>query len=152
MNQLRFRTETTRNGVGALTPEVDGASLTALVRSYEEQRGYSPAGEYDGIVPEHFNFGDLALYYLGIEANQWPKPGEAWLLGCECGEAGCWPLAARITIESSLVVWSNFKQPHRPQWDYASFGSFTFDRDQYEQAVADGIALVRRSALPQDGS
>ena len=111
--------------------------------SYEATRGYEPAGEYDGLVPEHFNFGNLSRYYLGTEADQWPKPGEAWLLGCQCGEVGCWPLAVRITVDDSNVIWSNFAQPHRPDWDYAAFGPFKFDRRQYETAMANGIARLR---------
>lgn len=147
-NQLRFRAETTRNGANTLTPEVDGTSLITLVGSYEATRGYQPAGEYDGLVPEHFNFGDLSRYYLGTEANQWPKPGEAWLLGCQCGEVGCWPLAVRITVDSSTVTWSNFAQPRRSDWDYAAFGPFKFDRRQYEGAMANGIAALKDATQP----
>lgn len=64
MNQLSFRTETTPNAAGALTPGVDGTSPITLVGSYEATHGYEPAGEYDGLVPEHFNFGNLSRYYL----------------------------------------------------------------------------------------
>lgn len=148
MNQLRIRAEATLNGAGALTPEVDGTSLIMLVGSYEATRGYDPAGEYGGLVPEHFDFGNVSRYYLGTEANQWPKLGEAWLLGCQCGEVGCWPLAVRITVDSSNVIWSNFAQPHRPSWDYGAFGPFKFDRRQYAKAIANGIARLRDATQP----
>lgn len=114
INQLRFRAETINNGAGSLIPEVDGTSFVTLVGSYESTRGYNPAGDYGGLVPAHFNFGDLSRYYLGLEANQWPKMGEAWLLGCHCGEIGCWLLGARITVGGTNVTWSASQQPHRP--------------------------------------
>lgn len=143
MNQLRFRAETIPDGAGCLIPEVDGTSLITLIGSYEYVHGYDPAGGYSGLVPEHFDFGDLSHYYLGTEANQWPKIGEAWLLACDCGEVGCWPLAARITVDDTTVTWSTFQQPHRPEWDYSAFGPFKFGRRQYEKAIENGIALLR---------
>lgn len=148
ISQLRFRTETIHNGAGSLIPEVNGTSLATLIGSYESARGYYPAGGYGGLVPEHFNFGDLSRYYLGAEASQWPKLGEAWLLGCDCGEVGCWPLAARITVDGTTVTWSTFQQPHRPDWDYSAFGPFKFDRQQYEKAVHIGMARLKDANKP----
>jgi hypothetical protein len=57
------------------------------------------------------------------------------LLGCGCGEVGCSPLMARITVTDDTVTWDEFEQPTRPGWDYDGFGPFTFDRAQYEQAL-----------------
>ncbi len=82
-----------------LIPYVDAASLIDLVNQYEEDRGYAPAGGYAGLIPAHFNFGDLTRYYLGRGDRQWPEPGQAWLLACDCGEVGCWPLQARIHVD-----------------------------------------------------
>lgn len=148
ISQLRFRAETIHNGAGSLVPEVNGTSLVTLIGSYESAHGYDPAGGYGGLVPEHFNFGDLSRNYLGSEASQWPKSGEAWLLGCDCGEVGCWPLAARITVDGTTVTWSTFQQPHRPDWDYSAFGPFTFDRQQYEKAVHIGMARLKDATKP----
>lgn len=135
---LTLEAELIDNAVTALVPHIDGMSLVALVAGYETERGFEPAGSYSGIIPAYFSFGDLALYYEARESPQWPRPDHAWLLGCDCGEVGCWPLTARITITGDSVIWSHFQQGHRPGWDYTGFGPFIFDRDQYAQAVADG--------------
>lgn len=147
-NHLRFRVETIHNSAGSLVPEVDGTSLVTLVGGYESARGYEPAGGYGGLVPEHFDFGDLSLFYLGSGARQWPQPGEAWLLGCDCGEVACWPLGARITVDGAKVRWSAFEQPHRPEWDYSAFGPFVFARQQYEKAIQNGLARLKEATEP----
>ena len=53
-------------------------------------------------------------------------------LGCECGEPGCWPLMAHITVRDQEVLGGSFEQPHRrDKWTYDDF-----DRSQYEAALA----------------
>jgi hypothetical protein len=42
------------------------------------------------------------------EDEQWPRPGYAWLLARDCGEAGCWPLEARIITSAETVTWTSF--------------------------------------------
>lgn len=102
----------------SLVPVVDGVPLTELVAAYEASREFDVVGGYGGIVPDFFNFGDLSLHYLGVAERQWPGQGMVWLLGCDCGEVGCWPLEARVNVTSGTVVWSAFRQPHRPDRDY----------------------------------
>jgi hypothetical protein len=58
-----------------------------------------------------------------------------YLLGCQCGEVGCWPLAARIVKTGNTMVWDMFRQEHRPDRDYSSFGPFTFDAEQYKTVI-----------------
>ena len=123
------------DGPVSLVPSIDGTALTALVQGFEEGKGYEPAGGYSGIVPAHFNFGDLRIYYLGRQPNQWPRPGHAWVLGCNCGEVGCWPLGVEISVTDDMVTWSKFEQPHRPDRDYTGLGPFRFHRSYYARAV-----------------
>jgi hypothetical protein len=33
------------------------------------------------------------------------------------------------------VIWSAWRQPHRPDWAYAGMPTFIFDRRQYELSV-----------------
>lgn len=122
-------------------PVVNGRRLTDLVTEYERSRNYGPGG-YGGLVPAYFNFGDLRAYLLGLDNHQWPRPGTAWLLGCECGEVGCWPLEARVRTRPTEVVWSDFTQPFRSDRDYLGFGPFTFVREQYETAVDDALGRL----------
>jgi len=126
----------------AITPVVGGRLLTEVVADFETRRDYRPAGGYDGLVPGTGRLGDLTRYYLGQDNGQWPAPGYAWLLGCDCGEPGCWPLKARITSDTTTVVWTDFTQPHRDSWDYTGLGPFVFGREQYEAAVRRAVNEV----------
>jgi hypothetical protein len=123
------------NGPLVLTPVVDEVSLVSRVKEFEESRGYDPAGAYGGLVPSYFHYGELPKYFLGKEERQWPRPDHLWLLGCDCGEVGCWPLTARVIVGNDTVSWTDFAQSHRPDWDYSDFGPFVFARDQYDRAV-----------------
>ena len=140
MVSLSFEKTTIDGGATSLVPRVDGTPLTELIEVFEAGLYDSPVGGCGGIVPEYFRFGDLSKYYLGWEAKQWPTPGHLWLLGCACGEVGCWPLSARVTVTDSTVVWSSFSQPYREHRDYSGFGPFEFDRTQYETAVCQAVA------------
>lgn len=130
------------HGALALVPTVDGSSLIDMVGAYETTQGFTPSGGYAGLIPALFQFGDLTDYYRGIEKRQWPGEGRLWLLGCDCGEVGCWPLEAEVTLADHSVMWSSFAQPHRRAWSYGGFGPFVFDRRQYEDAVAASEAAV----------
>ncbi|WP_435736288.1 hypothetical protein V5D56_16050 [Cellulosimicrobium sp. PMB13] len=123
----------TVDGVVEVVPYVDGRSLVALARDLESSAGYSPAGAYGGLVPEHFRYGPAAQHWYG--RGRVPAPGHAWILACDCHEAGCWPLEATIAVDEDTVTWSGFSQPHQPRWDYGRLGPFAFDRAQYDDAV-----------------
>ena len=109
---------------------IDGIDLAALVRAVElgpaTEEGYPEiAGAYDGLLP-----------------SDWKSPperdgtdGRVAVLGCVCGEVGCWSLRARIEINERYVRWSDFQQPHRPDWSYAGFGPFVFERTNYDAEV-----------------
>lgn len=116
-------------------PYVDGVPLIDLVETHEENAQFDVVGGYGGIEPRNFDFGDLRRYYLGEQTDQWPAPGKVWLLGCECGEAGCWPLEATINATPDVVTWSGFRQPHRPDRDYTGVGPFRFSAEQYAAEV-----------------
>lgn len=119
-----------------VTPLVDGASLADLIEQFESAKTMEPAGGYAGIVPWYFNFGPLTAYFLGESTvDYWRDLGKVALLGCECGEVGCWPLFARVTVADSEVAWSEFEQPHRPARDYSEFGPFEFDLGEYRAAL-----------------
>jgi hypothetical protein len=126
-----------------LVPFVDDVSLVDLVAGYEHAAGFDVAGAYAGLALDHFNFGDPAAYLVGQpDSAYWSGKGAIALLGCDCGEVGCWPLEAQVLIEHDLVTWRSFAQPFRPQRDYGDFGPFTFRRSQYEGAVRETAAVV----------
>jgi len=125
-----------------IIPIVNGRSLIDLVADFERSHAFDSAGKYAGICPAHFRFGDLTLYYLGRETQEWPTPGRAWLLGCDCGEVGCWPLEAAIDVTDNRVIWQDFRQPHRPGRDYRGFGPFVFARHEYDHAVQQAVVTL----------
>ena len=136
-NEIRFDCHH-RHGSGALVvvPHIDGIPLTELIDRFETGAGMQPAGDaYGGLIPEFFRFGPMEDHFHGRSTNAMgPKTP---LLGCECGEWGCWPLMASITVTASLVTWDSFEQPHRTTRDYTTFGPFQFDRHQYDDALHD---------------
>ena len=95
-----------------IVPMIDGSSLVDLVGQYEASRGWEPAGGDDGLVPNHY-FGDLTAYYLGANhvTGLGLKQSRIQVLGCNCGDAGCWPLQTTIDILPTMVTWSDFSQP-----------------------------------------
>ena len=115
---------------------VDNVSLVDLVSGYERAAGFDVPGTYAGLVLDHFRFGDLASYLIGRpDSSYWANRGVIALLGCDCGEVGCWPLEAQVVVDDDVVTWRGFSQPFRPQRDYGDFGPLRFRRSQYERAV-----------------
>ena len=131
----------------AVTPSVNGVRLPDLVTKFEEARNYEPVGGYGGIIPGWFDYGPLEKYFLGEygQDSYWAKLGTAYILGCNCGEVGCWPLECRIRVEGNDVVWDHFSQPHRNARDYSEFGPFVFDGAQYRDALSKLIARISQS-------
>jgi len=129
------------DGLRQIKITVNGVDFPDLVRDAELPSATSDeeediAGNYIGLVSGYVRI-DLAGQFLGGQGTpmfEGPEEKTA-LLGCGCGEVGCSPLMARITVTDDTVTWDEFEQPTRPGWDYESFGPFTFDRVQYERAL-----------------
>lgn len=60
--------------------------------------------------------------------------GATVLMGCNCGEPGCWMLLIDSTTTGNIVTWSHFRQFHRPEWQYA-LGPYNFCLEQYRQVI-----------------
>ena len=120
-----------------MVPAISGTSLIDLITDFEVRSGFDPAGGYGGLVPQHFDFGSLADYFSCKfdDSSLWTRLGGIWVLGCDCGEVGCWPLECKVSIDADRVHWTNFRQPHRPERDYSTFGPFLFDAHPYQLAV-----------------
>jgi hypothetical protein len=132
--------------VTTIHPEVNGTLLRELAAVAE-----LPAARAEGNP-------DLAGAYAGLNAVYdllWPsrhflgEPDLTWgaggndtvLLGCPCGEYGCWPLTARVDVGAMAVQWSDFRTGHR-DWDLSGLGPFAFDRAQYEAALGSPIGAA----------
>ncbi|GHF08791.1 MULTISPECIES: hypothetical protein [Streptomyces] len=123
------------DGVHEVVPRIDGLLLTELIDTFEKSAGMRPAGNaYGGLSPQHYRF-RMEDHFHGPSTNAMgPKMP---VLGCSCGEWGCWPLMARITMTADLVAWDSFEQPYRTARDYTAFGPFRFDRHRYNAALRD---------------
>jgi hypothetical protein len=87
-----------------------------------------PLGLLKGRLPQHF----LGSPDSHLDCGPHHK---TVLLGCGCGEAGCWPLMSRVHVGEATVRWDDFEQPHRSDgWTYGPL-CFEFDRRQYEAAL-----------------
>ncbi len=137
MNVIGFRVRARADlgGANEVVPIVDGRELTDIVHEFEHEHGMEKrAASYGGLIPSFFKFGPLDRHFLG--GLQSAQPRKVPLLGCNCGEWGCWPLMARITLAGGNVTWSEFEQPYRKERDYRGLGPFMFDAAQYEDALA----------------
>lgn len=125
-------------GTFSITPVVDGTPLPEITAAFEHEQHFEPAGGYGGLIPEWFQYGALDRYFLGdFEQNSYfARLNRVYLLGCTCGEVGCWPLLARIRTEGESVLWDSFEQPHRKDRDYSGLGPIVFNAEQYREAVA----------------
>jgi hypothetical protein len=136
-SSLAFAVRPNQQGDTEVVPVVDGIELTKRVHEFERAHHMEPAGSYGGLIPAFFRFGPAVVHYFASEGAFVDENRKIPLLGCECGEWGCWPLLARVVADEETVTWTDFEQPHRKQRDYSAFGPFTFDRRVYESAVAD---------------
>jgi hypothetical protein len=121
----------------ATVPVIDGRPLTDLVEEFEREHGFDPAGGYGGLVFEFFDFGPIEQHFR--------KSGDVYVLGCDCGEVGCWPLMCQIKADGDTITWAKFSQPHRPERDYSNFGPFIFDSVQHSDAISSLQASISRA-------
>ena len=155
MNTIEFQIVATPHYYGdGVQILIDGEELIELARAVELEIteclfGGVPAGRYSELP---------AKYYLPPSRHFWGEDaGEGWdgkseLLTCgDCGEVGCWPLVARIVAERDRIIWSEFEQPHRSEWEfgetawrYTGLGPFIFERAEYEAALQRAVESPRQ--------
>jgi hypothetical protein len=129
--------------------EVDGRDLAELIRQaelpYATAEGHARiAGCYLGLRPWQLSC-SLTDHFMGAEGSDLAcgPSDKTVLLGCECGEPGCWPLMAHIVVHDREVLWCCFDQPRRQgKWGYNDFDELRFDRSEYEAALADAQATI----------
>jgi hypothetical protein len=127
--------------VDAVNVFVNGGNLVDILREAElpfAAREGKPdlAGNYVGLPPEEVFLpsprllGEPTTYY-DYDSSE----GKIAILGCVCGEPGCWPFRVEITLRDDVAIWSGFEQGHRA-WRYDEMQPFVFDRAQYLSALS----------------
>ena len=141
MQRIEFRTIEQELGIGGvlptLVPHLDGVPLPDLVRKAELPfaRGEGKpdlAGRYVGLSKDQVRW--PSRHYLGNPVLSWFGDGDTVLLGCGCGDWGCWPFTAIVRVTADTVTWSGYRTGHR-DWDYRELREIAFDRFQYEEAL-----------------
>jgi hypothetical protein len=117
---------------------INGHPLKDLARAVEAHYAQAEgnptlAGSYAPLAT--YQFDHDRNHFLGTPVATWFEDGDTVLMGCECGEWGCWPLTAIIHVGPETVRWSGFRTGHR-DWDLSDLGPFEFDRHDYETATA----------------
>jgi hypothetical protein len=147
--EIRFDIRPFGGSARELVPVVSARTLADLAAAFETDQGFTPAGRYMGLVLDYYDFGDLTRYLTGVEES-W-EGDQVQLLSCSCGEWGCWPLVASVTVTPGTVMWSGFRNPHRDDRDYSLFGPFTFRAADYHAAASSAAAAARAASPPAGG-
>lgn len=145
MDAIRFETgerdDPSHGLVDAVAVFVNGRNLVDILREVElpfATREGRPdlAGSYVGLPPEEVFLPSPRL--LGEPATFYDRDGtedKVSVLGCGCGDVGCWPFRVKIALRDDVVLWSDFEQPHRRAWRYDELRPFVFDRARYLSAL-----------------
>ncbi len=116
---------------------VNGVRLQDMVRQAEAPFAAAAgdpelAGGYMGMDPSAVASGHFLGRPVTMAITGQPIRARV-LLRCTCGEDGCWPLTAKVTLRDRDVTWADFRSA-KPDWDI-EVGPFRFDRGQYESAL-----------------
>ncbi|WP_394940844.1 hypothetical protein [Psychromicrobium sp. YIM B11713] len=102
-----------------LIPFIDGRSL--------EFTGH------DGLWLNGWQYEPADRYWYGDFEFAHQENG-TWIMGCDCGEAGCAPLEASVTVSPDQVIWSDFHSGNSPR-PVPELTSYTFARAQYDEQI-----------------
>jgi hypothetical protein len=140
MDEVVFGREPVTDGSWStwyLTIRVNGRPLEELARVVEQpfatdEGNPQLAGSYQPLTL--WQIDGEKKHFLNQPQASWFDDGDTVLMGCTCGDWGCWPLTAQVAVDATHVVWSHFRTGHR-DWDLSALGPFDFDREQYDEAL-----------------
>ena len=118
--------------------ELDGQrrSLVDVLKEWETPFDDEIAGGYTWLP--------LVCLYEELIVKMQQRPFFREILMCgACGLPGPrWPFRVQVHETEDLVIWTNFRQPHRNKyslggfWDYSQYPPFVFDKQQYYSELA----------------
>jgi len=137
MNEIRFDIQHSDYG-NIVVPVIDGKSLISILKEFElplakKEGSPSISGAYDGIPISILR--PPSKYLYGEEPERLSK--KIPILICTCLNGGCWDFVAEIETTEKEIIWKNFEQIHRKNWNYDELGIFSFDRKQFENALSE---------------
>jgi hypothetical protein len=147
MNSIEFTIVPAREaGVGTLSEgrqslaiTVDGTPLIELARRAELDDARADgrpdlAGAYANLISLD-RICWPSRHFLDEPVLVWFDDGDTVVAGCTCGDYGCWPLCVQVEVTPEHVVWRDFRNGHRQNWDLSALGPFVFSRADYERAL-----------------
>ena len=117
---------------------VNGKPYLETIAAFEQRFKGGPVGAYMA------GLGEETLRHRLLEKDAHITP-----YICDCGEPGCWPLVCQTKVMDSVVIWTNWSNPHRDDksredegyyWDYSSLPDLIFERQAYEKAINNALA------------
>jgi hypothetical protein len=142
MNTIQFKVEKSQElEHHVLNIYLNNVNLIEFIKQYEVQFEPKIAGGYEGLNTNYLDNLYEHLYGNLDENDLFNYNGKTQVLGCNCGESGCWPLLVKITVNDETIVWSDFEQPHRSEdsaggyWDYSNLKQLEFDKKDYEEQL-----------------
>jgi hypothetical protein len=107
---------------------IEGQPLLDQVRSFE--KGILKGTVDEKIAGSYWWLGAKALIRY-LESLRSKEGQRISLLGCSCGDEDCWPLECTFCRQDDFIIWKDFLQPYRRNWDYSGFGPFAFQKQQF---------------------
>jgi hypothetical protein len=137
MNKIRFEISHSEFG-NLVIPVIDGESLISILREIElpfckKAKTENIAGAYDGLPISMVR--PPSKHYYGEDSHRTDE--KTTILICECLCEGCWDFVAKIETNKGNIIWKNFEQIHRSNWNYDELGIFEFDRKQFDSALSE---------------
>jgi hypothetical protein len=123
---------------------INNENLIDILKDYEKQFGENNPGKYDGICIYYFDDIDIIKHFMGEadKKNILNYTGKTQILGCTCGEPGCWPFLIKINISGNVIIWNEYEQPFRSKkrcgekyWNYSNLKALKFNRVEYENKL-----------------
>lgn len=111
-------------------------TLTVFETKMVEQTNDSAMpGHYMGLDPQ-----ELYQNLMNPEKYSWDDKHRSLVLGCVCGDEGCWPMHVDVRKKRDHIIWTDFENRFRNGefdivWDYSEIGPFVFDRKAYEEQL-----------------
>jgi len=111
----------------------DGTRIVDMMRAYET-RLFTGNNEADLASNYWYLHQNYLIEYL--EDDDFDYNHRLSLLSYTCLDEDCWPLVCSMEKRDDYIIWHEFFQPHRRQWDYSGFGPFGFKKRQLAEALS----------------